>query len=195
MKRTSLRAFGCMALLGVLVAAGCGGGGGGGGVFLPPAATSTPVALKFRTYSAATIPPAPGIETVGFRVLLPVGVTVATDPADSKLTASGVLKLSGVFTTTFKNISSQTQPRPLQGSYSTAKPAGSGRNAIRVNLYFNANNPAYTFGPGEFLTVNGTAAPGVVPAKSDFSYSELIIGGALGADITSNYKFDFTMVR
>jgi len=193
MKRNCLLALGCMMLLGILVTTGCGGGGGGGGV-VPLGPAPTAVALKFRTYSSVATP-APGIESVGFRVLLPAGVTVATDPVNSSLTAPGVLKLSGVFATTFKNISSQTYPRPLQGSYSTAKPAGSGRNAIRIDLLFNASTPAYSFGPGEFLTVNGTAAAGFVPVKSSFSFDELIIGGSLGADITSNYKFDFTMVR
>jgi len=186
MIRNIKRVFCVIGLFGALIAGGCGDDGDGG-------ATATPVALKFRTYSS-TVPAFSnhsGIASIGFRVILPPGVTVATDPQNAKLTASGALKLSGVFDTTFKNMTSAVFPRPLQGNYSSAKPAGSGNNAVRVNIAFNSlvGMPPLVFGPGEFLTVNGTAAPGAPTAKSSFSWVDLVIGDYLGRDIKSLYKF------
>jgi hypothetical protein len=187
MKRTIL-AIGSTMMMGMLLMSGCGGG--------DDEPSATPVVLKFSTYSSALKPAqATGINSVQFRVMLPMGVTVATDPLDAKWTANGVLKLSGVLTTTFKNITAVAYPRPLQGTYSAAKPAGSGPNAIRVNLTF-IGNPVPTFNPGEFLTVNYTAAPGVNPVKSDFSFDKLVIGDKFGNDLRSEYpNFGFTMTR
>jgi hypothetical protein len=158
---------------------GCGGGGDGG-------PTATPVSLKFRTYSASTAPAALPLGESQFRILLPLGVSVATTAADPKLVAPGALALSGIFTQSpFK---SYTAGKFLQGSYSSAKPAGSGRDAIRVNMSL---NPPNTFTVGEFLTVNCSAAPGSATAKGNFTLSEVILGGAGGADLTTQYKLDF----
>lgn len=143
----------------------CGGGGGG--------ASSSPVALKFRTYSAST---AQLLGEAQFRVMLPKGVSVATTAGNPKVVAPGVL---------FSRYSAGTT---LMGSYSTAKPAGSGSDAIRVIMSLAAGK---TFPVGEFLTVNCTAAPGSVAAKSNFTLSEVILGGAFGVDLTSQYKLDF----
>lgn len=174
----------------MLLMSGCGGGGDSENV------QTTPVSLKFSTYSSALKPAQPtGINSVQFRVILPKGVTVATDPADVTKTANGVIKLSGVLATTFKNITSAAYPRPLWGSYSAAKPAGSGPNAIRVSLTF-VGVPVPVFNPGEFLTVNAMAAAGVTPVKSDFSFDKLIIGDTVGNDIRAEYpNFGFTMIR
>lgn len=156
----------------------CGGGGGGGG-----GPTSTPVSLKFRTYSASIS--AQSIGEVQFRVVLPQGVSVATTTANPKVVAPGVLALSGIFTQSpFK---SYTSGKFLQGSYSSAKPSGSGRDAIRVNFSLISN----TFTAGEFLTVNCNAVPGSVTSRGAFSLSDVILGGVGGVDLTGQYKFDF----
>lgn len=169
----------CVSLFGVVFLNGCGGGGGGGG------ASSTPVTLKFRTYSAATAPVPGEITAVGFRVLLPQGVSVATDPTDPRVVASGALQLSGIFSQLpFKNYTSY-----VQGSYSSAKPSGTGRDAIRVNFVLQSKS----FTVGEFLTINGSAAPGSLTAKGNFTLSELILGGMGGTEfnVPDEYKFDF----
>jgi len=147
---------------------------------------SSSITLKFRTYSAATAPVPGGITAVGFRVLLPQGVSVATDPTDPKLVATSALKLSGIFNQLpFKNYTSY-----VQGSYSSAKPSGTGRDAIRVNFVLQSK----TFTVGEFLTINGSAAPGSLTAKGNYTLSELILGGvnAIEFNVPNEYKFDFT---
>lgn len=159
-----------------LLLTACGGGGGGG-------AGVAPVALKFRSYSASTVQQ---LGEASFRVLLPQGVSVATLSTDPKRVAPGVLTLSGIFTQTpFKNY---TAGKYLMGSYSTAKPAGSGRDAIRVDFSLAGN---LLFPAGEFLTVNCLAMPGSSIAKGNFTISELLLGGAFGVDLTSQYKVDF----
>jgi len=165
---------------GILALTGCGGGGGGGG-----GPTSTPVAVKFRAYSStiATFSNHSGIRSVGMRVDLPVGVTVATDPLDAKLTAKGALQFSGVLTTTFKNITSLASPKPLQVGYSSAKPAGSGKDVVWINLVF---PPTKYFDKGEFLTLHCTAAPGASAASSSFALSEKLIEGDLIGTTSNN---------
>ncbi|GFO69343.1 hypothetical protein GMLC_29220 [Geomonas limicola] len=163
---------------------GCGGGGGGGATV-----QSKAVAVKFRIYSSSNqgpgLTPTP-LQGVQFTVALPAGVTVATDPGNPKLTAPGVLKLSGVFTGVFSNVTSSIFPRPLFGSYSSSKPAGSGPNYVRVVI---AANPGHTFGAGEILTINCTAGPGVTATTGDFAYSQLLLVDSGFHDITSEYKF------
>lgn len=167
MRKSFNLVFSFVVLIGIALIGGCGGGGGGGG------SHSTPVALKFRTYSTS-VPN--GISDVGFRLELPAGVTVATDPLDPNQTAIGVLRLSGIFTTTFKNISALSSPRPLYGSY--IKNA-SGKNEIRINLNM-TGSPRAAFTEGEFLTINGSVASGVVVTKGDFTLDEVFLGGDNG---------------
>lgn len=176
MKNIKIVLFCSILILLPVILTACGGGGGGG-------AGVAPVALKFKSYSASTVQQ---LGATSFRVLLPQGVSVATLPADPKRVAPGVLALSGVFTQSpFKNY---TAGKVLMGSYSTAKPAGSGRDAIRVDFSLGSN---LFFTTGEFLTVNCLALPGSSIAKGNFTISELILGGAFGVDLTSQYKFDF----
>lgn len=147
---------------------------------------SSSITLKFRTYSAATVPVPGEITAVGFRVLLPQGVSVATDPTDPRVVATGALNLSGIFTQLpFKNYTSY-----VQGSYSSAKPVGTGRDAIRVNFVLQSKS----FTVGEFLTINGSAVPGSLTAKGDYTLSELILGGVNAVEllVPTQYKFDFT---
>lgn len=161
-------------LLPVLLTA-CGGGGGGG-------AGAAPVALKFRTYSAATVQQ---LGAAQFRVLLPQGVSVATVTGSPTQVAPGALALSGLFTQTpFKNY---TAGKLLLGSYSSAKPAGSGRDAIRINFSLASN----LYPEGEFITINCLALPGSSIAKGNFTISELLLGGSGGVDLTSQYKVDY----
>lgn len=187
MKRSAAMVIGMT--FGVLMVAGCGGGGGGG-------SSATPVTVKFRTYSSSitNFGIYSGIRSVGFRLDLPVGVTVATDPLDTnanKRTADGVIKLSGVLTTTFKNLTSLVTPRPFYGVYSSAKPAGSGKGVVWVNLTFSSSTPV-AFDKGEFLTLNCIAVSGAATAPSAFVLSEKLIYGNLinlnTNDLTSKYK-------
>lgn len=172
MKKSLLLVLSCLTLSGFALLNGCGGGGGG--------STSSPVAVKFRTYSASV--PA-GISDVGFRVSLPTGVTIANVPDPSNpnqtLTAPGALRLSGIFASTFINISSKSYPRPLFGKYSAAKPAGSGKDIIWVSINM-TGNPRPAFSIGEFLTINGIAAPGVTVTKGSFTVDQVILGGDNG---------------
>lgn len=150
---------------------GCGGGGGG--------SNSAPVALKFRTYSSITVQQ---VGAVAFRVTLPAGVTVATTTGNSSIVAPEALALSGTF-------SSYTAGKLLQASYSSAKPAGSGSDAIRVSLSLAAGKTYPS--TGEFLTVKGTAASGSSTTRGNFTLSEVVLGGTGGVDLTSLYKLDF----
>jgi len=172
MKKSLLLVLSCLTVSGFALLNGCGGGGGGGGP------TTTPIAVKFRTYSASV--PA-GISTVDFRVVLPIGVKVATDtdPLKPNQTAVGALRLSGIFATTFKNISSQYYPRPLFGKYSSAKPDGSGKDVIWVSFNM-TGNPRPAFSIGEFLTINGSVAPGVTVTKGSITVDQVILGGDNG---------------
>lgn len=177
----ALKVVGAIVVFGALALFyGCGGGGGGAAVQPHKA-----VAVKFRIYSSSSQTPTP-LQGVQFTVALPPGVTVATDPNNPKQTAAGALKLSGVFTGAFSNVTSSIFPRPLFGSYSASKPAGSGPNYVRVVF---AANPGHTFSAGEILTINCTAAPGVTAAIGDFGYSELLLVDSAFHDITSEYKF------
>ena len=170
MKKTIIQGAICALLAGISLMSGCGGGD----------QSSKTVAIKFRTYSGA-VP----VKAAAFRVLLPQGVSVATTASDPKVVDPAALKLSGIFSQApFKNYTSF-----IQASYSAAKPAGTGRDAVRVDFVLQSKS----FTNGEFLTITGTAAPGSSTAKGGFDLDELILGGTGGVDVTSQYKFGFSV--
>ena len=182
--------IGCSAIISLTMLGGCGGGGGGGGSSTPP---STPVSYKFRTYSSTitNFGTYSGIKAIGFRVDLPVGVSVPTDSGNARQTAVGALKYSGVLATTFKNVTSKMMPRPLYAGYSAAKPAGSGKDVLWISLLVN-DSGLLVFDKGEFLTLNALVAPGANGAKSGVSISsKQIDGNYIGSssnDLTAKYK-------
>jgi hypothetical protein len=128
-------------------------GGGGKGVTPPQPATVT---VKLST--VAKTGETPQIKGVTVSLLLPDGVTLKT-VSSTKQTASGVIRYSGA--TPFSNLTSQLQPRPLFGIFSTS--GSPGRSAVTISFIGST-----AFGAGEFATMTCDIASGKTASESSF---------------------------
>ncbi|RII26599.1 MAG: hypothetical protein CXR31_09275 [Geobacter sp.] len=153
---------------------GCGGGGGDTSTPAPAPPTTpaqpTAAVLTLATSGTQSIP----YKGMELTVNLPAAVTVATDPANPKQTAPGVLKLSGVFSA----YSTQVFPRPFWGRYSSA---GGGKPSTVI---INISSGTATFPVGEFATLNCGLASGTTVSLTDFSVVNFAAYGAGGATVT-----------
>jgi hypothetical protein len=152
---------------------GCGGGGGSSTPQTPPTTqppAPTAAVLTLNTTGASST----SYKGIDLTVNLPAGVSVKTDPANPKLTAPGVLKLSGVFA----SYSSQVFPRPFWGRYSSA---GTGKPSTVIVAI--ASGTA-TFSVGEFATLTCDLASGTTVSLSDFSVVNFTAYGTGGATVT-----------
>lgn len=150
---------------------GCGGGGGGSNVVTPPQQPAVTTAVL--TLKTAGTPSAP-YKGVDLTVNLPAGVSVKTDPLNPKQTATGVLKLSGVFSA----YSSQIIPRPFWGRYSSA---GVGKPSAVIIGFASGT---VSFPEGEFATLTCDLASGTTTVNlTDFSVVNFAAYGTGGAPV------------
>jgi hypothetical protein len=134
-----------LAALCIFFLTACGGGGDGA-----PAIQPTTAILKLST--SGVLAPGTVLGGVGITVVLPAGVTVATDAGGA--VSNGVVAVSGVAAPgTF------TPP-----AYTPAAGAVPGKVAFVM-----ASNGAAGFGAGEFATVTCAIAAGHNPKAVDFS--------------------------
>jgi hypothetical protein len=129
-------------MFGVLSLAGCGGGG--------DAAQPTTATLKLST--VGTLSPGTTLSGIGVSIVLPAGVTVATDANGA--VSSGVVTVSGV----------AAPGTVLAPSYTPA----SGGNPATLTFAM-VSNVSAGFGIGEFATLTCNRASGVTPQVTDFS--------------------------
>jgi len=131
--------------IGALVGCGGGGGGGDGGT------TSTPAKAILTISSQGTLPAGTAMSGCSLMVHFPTSVTVQTDGAGA--VSSEVVAPSGGTVGQASVLISPLVPGQLSFVLTSTAVGG--------------------FGPGEFVTVHFTVAPGSSPQAADFSLSNL----------------------
>ncbi len=147
-----------LALLVVLAACG-GGGGSSAGIAPTPVYTKATVKISLN----GTLPAGTTIAGAGVTMLLPAGVTVATDSSGN--VASGTVTPSGIF-------ANGTQISPIYV-------AASGANAATLKISLASGAAAGEDRIGEIATVVFNLANGVEPTVASFSLNNLTVVDAV----------------